>query len=64
MEKNDLFALLKIVKEYLFQIEILDENNIKEINGGEEQINEIFKNGTVINDQPIKKKLVVGMSNR
>ena len=57
MEKNDLFALLKITKEYLLQIKVIDKNIVKKINESEEKVNEVFQKGNVINDQPIKKRI-------
>ena len=57
MEKNDLLELSKVVTDKLTRINVVDNEDIEAIDVMENELKEVFKKHTVINDQPIKKKV-------
>ena len=57
MEKNDLLNLSNIVTEKLTRINVVDKEDIEAIHIMENELKEVYKKNTVINDQPIKKRV-------
>ena len=57
MEKNDLLNLSDIITKELNEINLLNDEDIKQIKTIENNLKEAFKHGNVINDQPTKKRV-------
>ena len=57
MERNDLLELSKVVTNKLMRIDVVDNEDIEAIHVMENELKEVYKNGNVINDQPLKKRV-------
>ena len=57
MERNDLLNLSNIITKELNEINLLDDDDVKQIKLIDNELKEVYTIGNVINDQPFKKRV-------